>query len=187
MLIRGIPGSGKSTLAAAIRLALGKRATVLDPDAVEQDSDDYRQYSGLLDEAGVHRRLHLFRFLRESARTALGQGRVVLWNQPFTDEGIFRALIGWFAALPLDIRIVVVELDLAPDIAFRRVVERAGQGGHGISRELFAEYVADYRKLSGLGCPTISIRTDSPPHLIVDSLVLAAGIAPANRLISHAP
>lgn len=156
ILIRGLPGSGKSTLAARIEELLGVDTVVLlDPDLVTSSSPGFPEYRDELAREGVPRLLHVFRFLRQRATTALCAGRLVVWNQPFTNEAVFRGLLRWVKESALGSHVIAVQMHVPPLLAFDRVKERERSGGHGMSHETFTSFVDSYYPFRDLGCQTI--------------------------------
>lgn len=160
VFIRGLPGSGKSTLANLLSRALRSQNIVLDPDEVDQQATVFRGFSQLLLKAGVPKELHVYRFLRQSALENLEGGNTVIWNQPFTDVEVFRALVRGANNLGQRPRLILLELDIDPDFAYSRVRARADSGGHHVPRARFSKYCRDYTSYRDLGLPTLRLDGD---------------------------
>ena len=154
IMIRGIPGSGKSFLAEAIRKKLDSDSvTVVDPDAIDQTSKEYRSFSKQLSTEGLDEAIHPFRWLRKRACDAIAPDHIIIWNQPFTIRGIFDRLIIFLKdhahnELSLNLQILLVEVDIDIDIAKRRVVDRKKQEGHGPSDATFNRRVQEFESFA---------------------------------------
>jgi predicted kinase len=162
MLIRGIPGSGKSYLAEVIRKTIGADMVVLlDPDSIDYTSDSYIDLSKSLAAEGVEEKFYPNRFLKSEAYEAVKQGKLIIWNQPFTDAGGFERTIDsvrTFAAeqhIPLPILLVEVEVD--HETAKQRVSSRKAQGGHGPSDGRFTRFTQEYISFGDKGYRTVIV------------------------------
>jgi predicted kinase len=161
ILIRGIPGSGKSTLAATLKDLLSPLAVeVLDPDHVDQFSLEFLTLTDELTMNGVPSQIHVYRYLCVQAQQALSNGAVVIWNQPFTDREIFKSLVRLSMTFPTRPHILIVELDVPAEVAYRRVRARTELGGHGPSSRTFGRFVAEFETFSDLGYPTIQLEQE---------------------------
>lgn len=162
VLIRGIPGSGKSYFAKALREAIGiDRSIMLDPDATNYDSDEYKAHVDQQNAEGVDPKLHPYRFLRAQAYDAITEHKIVLWNQPFTNLEIMQKVTDRLqehagennTTLP----ILVIEVDIDPAIAKERVAQRKKEGGHGPTDETFARFTNEYATSATVGYKVITV------------------------------
>ena len=165
ILVRGMPGSGKSHLAAALRQALGENLVVpLDPDATDYHSKEYLAHTEQLTREGVDPQLHAYRFLRGQAYDGIAADKIVIWDQPFTNLEIFNTMAERMRAHAMEhgkeFRILVVEVEIDPEIAKARVAERKQSGGHGPSDKTLAARISDYRSFAGEGYHTVVVRGD---------------------------
>lgn len=166
VLVRGVPGSGKSYLSDALRESFeDEEVVMLDPDATDYESEDYKEHARKLTEEGVDSKLHAYRFLRAQAYAGIAQKKVIIWNQPFTNLEIFKKMIKRMqdCATESDVRlmIIIVEVEVNPDKAKERVKERKNNGGHGPSDEGFTRFVSDYSSFAHLGFKTIKVQGES--------------------------
>jgi deoxyadenosine/deoxycytidine kinase len=184
ILIRGIPGSGKSHIAQALvdelTAALGKeRIIMLDPDTIDYDSEDYNAHSRALAEQGVEAKLHPFRYSRQKAHDGITGHQLVVWNQPFSNMPIFARVVGEFqrfaAEQAIDLRILIVEVEIDHQVAKQRIVTRKQQGGHGPSDDRFQSYIDDYTgfKADGDGCHVLQVRGDDAVGTTTASIIKA--------------
>ena len=169
IIIRGLPGSGKSFIAnnlqTAIKLRTDDNKTVLlDPDTIDYTSVDYKQHAKQLASEGVDTALHPYRFLRAQAFRAMGQGKTIVWNQPFTNLDTFikvtDRLKGYANEHNVELIILVVEVDIDPALARRRVNNRKQSGGHGPSFNTFKRFTNQYGSFAKHGFNTITVRGD---------------------------
>ncbi|HUB93614.1 MAG TPA: AAA family ATPase [Verrucomicrobiae bacterium] len=156
VLIRGLPGSGKTYLAATLQNRLGAdKVALLDPDAIDRTSAAYRAHSQALTAEGIEELFHPYRFLRSGAHQAVRDGKIVIWNQPFTlpsgFEHTIRNLQNFAHEQNLRLPILSVEIEVDPVIAKTRIEYRKQQGGHGPSNDRFAQFVDDYESLPHSG------------------------------------
>lgn len=178
IVVRGIPGSGKSYLAAALASALGEeRVIVLDPDAIDYDSAEYAAHEKTLRHEAVDEALFPYRFLRERAYRAIGHGKIIIWNQPFTNLEIFKKMIGRLrdraAECGTDLPVLVVEVELEPSMARTRVDSRKQDGGHGPSADTLSRRISDYRSFEDDGFQTLTIQGDDDIKASVSSVIQA--------------
>jgi predicted ABC-type ATPase len=162
ILIRGLPGSGKSHLANALKEAIGAdRVTILDPDAINYDSEEYRALTASLAAEGVEEKFYPHRFLKLQAHNAITQNKIIIWNQAFTDLGGFtrtaNSLQSYATDHAIHLPLLVVEVEIDHDTAKKRVAERVGQGGHDVSEEAFIRFIDSYRSFSKDGFNTITV------------------------------
>lgn len=162
ILIRGLPGSGKTYIAERLRHELGGGDVVmLDPDAIDYESEDYKIHTKALTEDGVDKVLHPYRFLRAQAYQGIAEHRIVIWNQPFSNVEMFNKMTANFklqaAEHDTEIVILVVEVQIDPLEAKRRIEGRKQVGGHGPSDQTFERFVNDYRSVKDEGYHTIQV------------------------------
>lgn len=177
IFIRGLPGSGKTYLANLLKKALGDQAVVmLDPDATDYDSPEYLEHTKNLTAEGVDPKLHAYRFLRAKAYDAIGVRQTLIWNQPFTNLEIFNKMVERLrthaAEQNVELDILVVEVNLDPQIAKERVTRRKQAGGHGPSDATFTRFVEDYHTLANDGYNTVAVTGDDAPSAV--SKILSA-------------
>jgi predicted ABC-type ATPase len=146
LFIRGIPGSGKSYLASAMTEKIGAENTiVLDPDMLDIENQNYIDFSNNLTSEGLDSSIHPFRWLRKQACDGISNNKIVLWNQPFTKKGIFERLIKYIEENSDNnnegLKVFLIEIEVDPEIAKKRVLERKNNGGHGPSENVFAYHV----------------------------------------------
>lgn len=149
IMVRGLPGSGKSYLAAALENELSKDGVVvLDPDALDVTAADYLAFSKELDAEGLDKAIHPFRWSRKLACDAIAAGKIVIWNQPFTNRGVFERLVAFLEAHAkernIHLPVLLVEVEIDPETAKARIAERKKAGGHGPSDNTFAHRVGEY-------------------------------------------
>ena len=162
ILIRGLPGSGKSYLATALQRALGSTPVVaLDPDAVDLDSQAYADHVATATAEGVDPRIHLYRFLRGQAWAGILAHEIIIWNQPFTNLDVFQKMTTGLKAYATEhdteLRILVVEVGIDPEVASARVAERKQTGGHGPSDATFTRFVTEYVSFAPEGYNTVAV------------------------------
>jgi len=165
VMIRGLPGSGKSYLATEIVVQMGPdKVEVLDPDATDYTAQEYVSFSKELSSQGVDDKLHPYRYLRSRAYKAIISGKVIIWNQAFTNLDLLDRTIKNLQAFASDhdaeLPVLVVEVEINQNIAKERVDSREGQGGHGVSAEAFARFVQDYASFSEYGYETVTVNGD---------------------------
>ncbi len=162
--IRGLPGSGKSYLAAALQTALGDSTLVLDPDAIDFTSNEYKTHLVEQTNEGVDPKLHAYRFLRANAYAGIEAGKTMIWNQPFTNLEIFHKMVGRMQdharAHNIQLAILIVEVVTNQQTAKQRVVVRKNEGGHGPSDATFERFTSDYVTFANVGYPCIQVQGD---------------------------
>ena len=175
LIIRGLPGSGKTHLATALRQAIGQEAVImLDPDATDYGSEAYAAHTKALTAEGVDAKLHPYRFLRAQAYEAIVARKIILWNQPFTNLEIFHKMIAGLRAYAdehgTQLSVLVVEVEIDPEVAKQRVTERKQAGGHGPSENLFARYVHDYATFATEGYEVVSVHGEAETDESVETI-----------------
>jgi predicted kinase len=156
ILIRGLPGSGKSYLANALQDTLGAdNVVMLDPDAIDKEAPAYKKHSQVLAAEGIEEKFHPFRFLRAQARQAIIDKKIAIWNQPFSDPGGYartlESLRTYAAEQQASSPILLVEVEVTPEIAKARVADRKEQGGHGPSPRHFDTYASGHTSFADKG------------------------------------
>lgn len=162
VIIRGLPGSGKSYVAASLGLSLSAFKTVLlDPDATDYESSDYKEFVRQANIEGVDPSLHAYRYLRAQARQGILDDNIIIWNQPFTNREVFRkmtaGLMGYAHDASIELRILVVEVNVDEELARQRIEQRKKDGGHGPSINTFKRFAKEYESFADEGFPTIEI------------------------------
>lgn len=162
VMIRGLPGSGKSHLAAALADRLGKGdVTILDPDTIDLAAPDYAKFSKALDREGLDKAIHPFRWSRKLACDAIMAHKIVIWNQPFTNRGIFERLVAFLEGHAhehgLHLPVLVVEVEIDHETAKERIARRKQEGGHGPSDNTFAQRAGEYQSYAD-GFKTIVVQ-----------------------------
>ena len=153
IIVRGIPGSGKSYLSERLHDTIGhKKSVLLDPDTLDTTSTDFQEFSKQLSREGLDSAIHPFRWLRYQACQHARPGYVTIWNQPFTQKGIFDRLVTFIQAEAdknnVKVKVLVVEVIAPKEIAYSRIVARIKSGGHGPSENTFAKRVEDFISFS---------------------------------------
>lgn len=175
IFIRGLPGSGKSYFAKRLARRLGDQAVLLDPDKVDQTSDDYKQHVKSQIAEGVDPKLHLYRYSRAQAFEAIKAGKIVLWNQPFSNTEIFNKVTDRFRSYAtennIELSVFIVEVNTDPEVAKTRVEARKARGGHGPSESTFARFMHDFTSFRGQGYPVITIDGEAPAGQSVNKIL----------------
>jgi predicted ABC-type ATPase len=178
MLIRGLPGSGKTYLAAEIQRALGaENIVMLDPDATDYNSAEYLAHVKEMDKQGIEAKFHPYRFNRIKAEKATVDGKIIIWNQPFTLLGGFQRTIAHLQAQAKEqgiaLPILVVEVNADPQVAKKRVMSRKQQGGHGPSEATFDRFITEYVSFASEGHPTVIVQGDGNVQQSLDAVLAA--------------
>lgn len=165
ILLRGLPGSGKTYIATRLQAALGKdNVVMLDPDAIDITSKEYREHVKTQVAEGVDESLHLYRFSRAKAYQGIEDNKILMWNQPFTNLEIFNKMVGRLkdhaAAHDKQMPIIVVEVEIDPSLAKARVEARKKSGGHGPSEKTWKRFVNDYKSFADDGYKTVTVYGD---------------------------
>lgn len=165
ILIRGLPGSGKSLVADAVAQKLGREnCVVLDPDASNYESDDYKAMAAELKEQGVDEKFYPYRFLRRQAHDGIANDKIIIWNQAFTNLDGFQKTVNNLRLEAekheKELPFIIVEVVLDPAIALDRVARRAADGGHDVPPEVFKRFVNDYKSFKDEGFTIVTIDGD---------------------------
>ena len=178
ILIRGIPGSGKSYLAHALETALGTaRVLILDPDKIDLTSQAYKDFSASLTKDGVDEKFHPYRWSRAQAYAAIESGKIIMWNQAFTNLDGFTKTVVNLQTYATDhgthLPLLVVEVEVTHTIAKARVAAREQQGGHGVSEEAFERFINEYRSFSDEGFVTVGVHGEDDVQASVAKVLQA--------------
>lgn len=162
ILIRGLPGSGKTYIASALCRALGEdKVVMLDPDGTDYSSKEYAEHVKAQTAEGVDPTLHAYRFLRAKAYDGIAEGKMIIWNQPFTNLEIFHKMVGRLQDHAREhhkqLNMLVVEVEVDRELAKQRMLARKQTGGHGPSEETFSRFVNDYKSFAGQGFNTVTV------------------------------
>jgi predicted ABC-type ATPase len=162
VIIRGIPGSGKSYLAAAIEKQIGPdQVVILDPDKIDKESSEYRQFSTNLTNEGVDAKFHPFRYLRQRGFDAILAHKTIMWNQAFIDLNGFQITVDRLQTFAkeqgLDLPLLVVEVEISKDTARKRIDERVASGEHDVPDEALAGFVEKYESFADHGYTTVTV------------------------------
>jgi adenylate kinase family enzyme len=165
ILMRGLPGSGKTYIAQHLLQVLESKEGVgsvlmLDPDAIENKTDEYVQAQKQFAANGIEEKFHPYRYLRGKAERAIEKQQIIIWNQPFTFRPAFERTITHLTSYAskngVELPVLIVEVEVDQELAYQRTVARKKAGGHGPSKERFNQFVDEYVSFSDLG-PAISV------------------------------
>lgn len=177
IIVRGLPGSGKTYIATELAKRLGQEVIMLDPDATDYESQAYHDHVKAQIAEGVDPKLHAYRFLRAQAYDGIANGKVVIWNQPFTNLEIFHRvavrLHDHAEAHNKKLHLLIIEVEINPEVAKQRVVKRKEQGGHGPSNDTFARFTNDYKTFAQEGYSTVTVQGEDDVTVSVDSIIEA--------------
>lgn len=153
IFVRGMPGSGKSYLADALKKALKpENVLMLDPDRIDFNDPNYKDFSISQAAEGLDEKIHAFRWLRTTAYKGIANHKVIIWNQPFTDEGIMQRLAthleDYAKEHKVDLPVMMVEVNVDPDLARVRVSQRKQKGGHGPSDSVLEARIAAHKSFA---------------------------------------
>lgn len=151
VMIRGLPGSGKSYLATELEKRLDREHVLIlapDADTLDLTTKEYQSFSQELAKEGLDKAIHPFRWSRKMACDAISAHKIVIWNQPFTNRGIFERLITFLETYAhehgIRLPVLLVEVELDPESAKTRIAKRKQAGGHGPSDDTFARRVSEH-------------------------------------------
>lgn len=175
VLIRGLPGSGKSYLASKLSNKFNTNQYIsLDPDETDYNSQEYKDHVVEQKNEGVDEILHPYRFLRAKAYKAIENHQVIIWNQPFTDLTILKNVTNRLQEHAIEnntqLPILVIEVNIDPEIAWDRLKDRKNKGGHGPVRERFDKFIKDYSTASVSGYEIIEVDGIVDPVRYIDKI-----------------
>lgn len=176
IFIRGLPGSGKSVLAQAMIEKIGPEHTVvLDPDAIDENSEAYQKLTAELRKQGVDEKFYPYRYLRNKAHQAIRSGITVLWNQAFTNlDGLQKTinnLTDYASEQGKAPEVVVVEVFIDPATAAERIETRVKSGGHQVDEKTFARFVHDFKSFVDEPFKTITVNGEMPAEENAEQIV----------------
>jgi len=176
ILVRGLPGSGKSYIAIKLQESIGHdKVVLLDPDATDYESQEYKDHVKSQISEGVEPKLHAYRFLRAKAQAGIAARKIVIWNQPFTNLDIFNKMVanlqGHAAEHEVALPILVVEVEVDESTAKNRVEKRKQTGGHGPSDNTFTRFINDYRSFRNEGYNTVTAHGQDDVTVSVSSIM----------------
>lgn len=165
ILIRGLPGSGKSFLAEKLQQTIGSdQVVILDPDKIDKSSQEYITLCNELAAEGIEEKFFPNRFLKSVGFNAMESGKIVIWNQAFTDLGGFNRTIAplqeFAQSKSIDLPVLVVEVTISHDVAKKRVADRVSAGGHDVNEEAFARFIEAYQTFAGQGFNIVEVNGD---------------------------
>lgn len=178
ILVRGLPGSGKSYLADALTEALGKeRVVILDPDEIDQHSQEYRTLSASLTTEGVDEIFHPNRFLKAKGREGIDANKIIIWTQAFTHLQGFKNSAGSLQAYAAEhntpLPVLLVEIAVDREVAQKRVAQREAEIGRSVPPEAFARFIRDYRSFAGEGFKTVAVNGEDDVAVSVTAVLNA--------------
>lgn len=178
VFVRGLPGSGKSYFAKALQAKIGADEVVmLDPDAIDYDSQEYLDLTKSLTEDGVDKKFHPYRLLRGRAHAGITNGKVIIWNQPFTNlDGFNKTVINlqnYAEEHDVKLPMLVVEVMVDTKVAKSRVDERKQSGGHGPSDNTFDRFNREYASFASEGFKTVTIQGQDDVDTSVETVLQA--------------
>lgn len=178
ILIRGLPGSGKSYLATAVQEALGAdNVTVLDPDKIDFNGKEYLELCEALAKEGVDKIYFPNRFLKATGYKAIDEGKIIIWNQAFTLwDGFMRSLNSLkdhASEHGKELPVLVVEVEINPETAKKRISDRAGSGGHDVSDDRFDRFIDEYETFAGRGLKTVTVNGEQDISKSVSTILKA--------------
>jgi hypothetical protein len=156
VLVRGLPGAGKTKFSRKLTSRI-EESIHLNPDEIEKN-DEYRTFSKRLGQDGVSEVFHPYRYLRERAVDGLRKGGLIVWEQPWSSmEGINITVDHLRERVTGEMRVLIVDVDIEPEEAWRRVKKRLESGGHGPDKQVFNRFVEDYCSAEELPYDHLSI------------------------------
>lgn len=172
LFIRGIPGSGKSFLARALASQV---TTILDPDAIDDNDPAYMSFASNLKLASLDPKIIPFRWLKHCAIESAQLNSIILWNQPFTDKGVFERLVESLkneakTRHNTEPKILLIEMTIDENSAWKRVMARKYDGGHGPEKDIFQQRVSAYKSYADT-FDVLELRGDDPIEVSVQAVL----------------
>ncbi len=176
VIVRGVPGSGKSYLTQALAESIGiDHVVVLDPDKIDKDGSEYRNFSDSLTAEGVDAKFHPFRFLRQRAYDGIPQNKTIIWNQAFIDLNGFQITVDRLQTFAkghsLELPLLVVEVEISPETARSRIDARVAAGGHDVPAEALDSFVSNYESFAQYGYGTVTVNGENPINESVSAIL----------------
>lgn len=124
ILLRGLPGVGKSTVANEIVSIVGnKTCKIIDPDLVDMESEEYKDFKANLICSGVKESVVMYRYLLDLTYQGLCERKNIIWTQAWTKiwgiESTVNKLEGTVIFKPL-----IVTLNADKNIVESRIENR---------------------------------------------------------------
>lgn len=162
IMMRGLPGSGKSYVAGKLKeLLQPEELVILDPDGIDFTSAAYKEFSDDLTAQQVDGALHPYRFLRAQAYRAIDEGKILLWNQAFTNQELVHKTIVNLQAHATEktttLVSMIVDVAIDPEVAKTRIKARVSAGGHEVTDAVFERFLRDYAPFSGYDYPVLRL------------------------------
>jgi len=175
-IVRGVPGSGKSYLSNRLRKAIGvDNVVVLDPDAIDKESQTYKDFAAELQRDGVDEKFYPFRFLRAQAFDAITAGKSVIWNQAFNDfNGMtvtISRLLEFADQQSITLPVLIIEVTIDKAVARQRIAGRAASGGHDVPDDKLDQFFAGYESFADRGYRTIIVDGNQDASISVKSIL----------------
>lgn len=169
VIFRGIPGCGKTILNQEVQKRVMNATSIetIDPDLIDKNDSRYGIFITYLRESelDLEDRHYLYRYLLDKATKALKNGKVVFWDQPFTDlEGlaytIRRIIKNVVNSGGPETKVLIVDIETPRDKALERIRRRKENGGHGPTTQTFLNFVGSFRTSEDLNYARISVSGD---------------------------
>ena len=152
IIIRGLPGSGKTSIAKGLKDRLkNKHCVRLDPDSIDYKGEVYKNFIEKLrkTEPQLDAKFFPYRFLRTRAIEALGRREIVIWEQPWSSLKGLKITLEKLSKIFPSLSTLIVEVEITPEEARKRIKKRVELGGHGPDDKTFKKFVEkfDYAKI----------------------------------------
>jgi len=168
MLLRGIPGAGKSCLATALREVSGDRFRwlLLDRDILRTSISDQERLRAFLAKhewAAREPEMGIYRFFLWQTIAGLHGGRNIMWAQPRVRLDLLRLTVDRLhKTFHCTFQLLVVDVEVDPEVAWERVANRVKTGGHGPVRSAFTQMVAAYQSADPDEVPLVRLDGSQP-------------------------
>lgn len=180
VIVRGLPGSGKTFLSHKLKDVIQRESTsVLDPDEINRETYEYVEFTARLrsDNAMLDPKFFPFRYLIEMASNSLNQGGIVIWNQPFSDlEGLAITFERLGRNVDRPFEILIIDLEISPELARKRIEERIKNGGHGPDRKKFDDFVAGFQRADCMGHNHMVVESEAILERDVENILKKLGV-----------